>query len=480
MRAALVPVVASLVLLVAAPSARAADAPAFTSANGRFTATVRTAVGGESGRLGVYEGDASRPGAAAKWECELTGPVASLHVLVSDDGAHAVTLDNRARPASGDHVVGVYCNGRRVVEWPLEQALLPSDLKALRETGWDWPRSAIALLADFNDRRYLAMWLTPLGRWQVWDLTAVRKVPAPAPPLVERCNDLARPWALAQLERPGGQRLGAIGFLGALRDPRDRALLERQLAADDDYGSAEYRFQDTLHRVTGRSATRKAADAALAAWDGRTPAPVVPGPAARARVNSLPELAQQRRELRQKIAEHYRLNPNDPNSPPLRAADRLVATEKDLLARFLEQQAGERYVFLGVVDVTARLPERPSKGSLWVYLLPENVTGSDWSRTCPTCRVRCAFNDPPPGGYPTAVPVRFEGVTPGRYWVKAVYDAAEPFWRDPAAACTPSPGDYESAQRTPIDAAAGKVASCRALECTTPCPKESNGVAPRR
>jgi hypothetical protein len=259
-----------------------------------------------------------------------------------------------------------------------------------------------------------------------------------------------------------------MSYLGARRDPRDRALLERQLAADGDYLTTEDHFQDRLHRVTGGCETRLGADAALASWDGQSPAPVVPGAAARATVNSLPELARQRRELRRKIAGHYRLNPNDPAAPPLKAADRLVATEKDLLARHLEQLNGECYVYLGVVELKVRLPEQPRKGSLWVYLVPENVAASDWLKARTTYRVRCAFNDPPPAGYGTAIPVRFEGVTPGRYWVKAVYDAAEPYWRDPAAACPPSYGDYESTQHTPIDAAAGKVSSPQTLDCTTP------------
>jgi len=468
MRAALLPVVTSLVLLALAPSAPAADALTFTSANGRFTATLTPAAAGKPARLCVYEGEAG--GAAAKWACDLAGAVMAPKVLVSDDGVHAVTLDDG--PGTAGHAIAVYCTGRRVVSWSLEQALLPSDLKALREADGDWRRSAMGMLADFAGRRHLAIWLGTPRRWQVWDLTAASGVAAPTPALIERCNELARPWALAEIDRPGGQRVAAIGFLGANRDPRDRALLERQLAAEDDYRTTEDRFQEAFYRVTGRSRTRKAADAALAAWDGRSPAPVVPGAAARAAVNSIPELAQQRRELRQKIAEHYHLNPNDPAAPQLKAADQLVATFKDRLAHHLERRFNaEQYVYLGVVEVTVRLPERPGKGSLWVYLLPENVGAAEWSKTCPTCQVRCAFNDAPPAGYPAAITVRFEGVTPGRYWLKAVYDAAQPFSGGAAAACTPSPGDYESVQRTTIDVAAGKVTSLQPLTCATRCVK---------
>ena len=55
--------------------------------------------------------------------------------------------------------------------------------------------------------------------------------------------------------------------------------------------------------------------------------------------------------------------------------------------------------------------------------------------------------------------------------IKAVYDAAQPFSGGAAAACTPSPGDYESVQRTTIDVAAGKVTSLQPLTCATRCVK---------
>jgi hypothetical protein len=472
MRAVVLSVIAPLVVLVLAPGFLAADpaaaGPAFTAANGKFTCVVEPGTNDRPARLRVFEGDPGRAGATPKWERNLPG-AAPVEVLVSDDGHHAVTLGERRRPR--DEVVSVYIAGRRAFGWSLDEVLLPADLRALAASplGWQWGRRSVELLVDFNGRRYLAVWFAVLGRWQVWDLTVGQPLAAPTPPLADRCNTLARGWALANVERRGDERVTAVKFLGFLRDGRDRALVERQLSAEDDYQSTEHSFNDALHRFMGFSETRKAADAALAAWDGRKAGPVVPSAAARAKAQSLPQFREQRQELRKKIAEHYHLDPSDRKAAPLRAAGQLVAQEQAMLAQYLEQRDDERYVCLGVVDVTVRLPERPARGSLWVYLVPEAVAPSEWATNRPVHRLRAAFNDAPPTGYPTAVPVRFEGVTPGRYWVKAVYDCAEPFSRDGAAACTPSPGDYESTQRAVVEAVAGKVSSPNPLDCTTRC-----------
>jgi hypothetical protein len=477
MRAVFLPVVASLAVLLPAPGLFSADStaprPVFTSANGKFTGVIEPGVGNPFPRLRLFEGDPGRPGATAKWEAELTGATAPINVLVSDDGQQAVALADRLR--ADDEVVTVYIAGRRAFGWSLEQVLLPSDLKALAasQAGRDWCRHAIPLLVDFNDRRYLAAWIAALGRWQVWDLSAARPLVAPAPLLADRCNVLARQSALSQFDRPGGDHVAAVSFLGFLRDARDHQLLERQLKADDDYRSAMHFFNDELHRMNGRSETRKAADAALAAWDGGKPARVVPGPDSWRRARSVPMDAA-RRDLKRQVAEHFHLNPaapKDKNARPLKAVDDLISQEQAMIASSLEQREEERYVYLGVVDVSVRLAQRPTQGALWIYLIPEDIGPVRWMQPRPTHRICATFGDAPPGGYPATIPVRFEGVTPGRYWVKAVYDHAEPIFRksELEGICTPSPGDHESNQRRVIEVVAGKLNTDNLLDCTTAC-----------
>jgi hypothetical protein len=140
-----------------------------------------------------------------------------------------------------------------------------------------------------------------------------------------------------------------------------------------------------------------------------------------------------------------------------------------MIAGVLEQREEERYVYLGVVDVSVRLPQRPAQGVLWVYLIPEDIGPVRWMQPRPQHRVRATFGDAPEGGYPATIPVRFEGVTAGRYWVKAVYDHAEPICKgsELEGICLPSPGDHESIEQKAIHVVAGKLSTNIRLDCTT-------------
>ena len=58
-----------------------------------------------------------------------------------------------------------------------------------------------------------------------------------------------------------------------------------------------------------------------------------------------------------------------------------MATLEADVARHLEQDEDDRYVMLGVVDVSVRLPPKTGRRTvLYAYLLPDRVEAADWTK----------------------------------------------------------------------------------------------------
>jgi hypothetical protein len=231
----------------------------------------------------------------------------------------------------------------------------------------------------------------------------------PEPRRLKAWDEAGRRLALKQVGDAEGYTVGAAKFLGRLKVPEDRAVLERMLRAPDGGTSRTMGDETSVARYATFSDVRKAADDALAAWDGKPRA------------------------------------------------------------------AYDRFVYLGVVDGTVRLPEVP-KGTVWLYLVPEAVTAARWAEAAPPYALRMDVGSDlaspvfqPKLGEGNAVRFGFSGVIPGRYWVKAVYDAAAPF-HDGAkkTPCVPAAGDFESDRGDVIEVAAGGVTDAKAVACDKP------------
>jgi hypothetical protein len=128
------------------------------------------------------------------------------------------------------------------------------------------------------------------------------------------------------------------------------------------------------------------------------------------------------------------------------------------------------YHYLGAVRVQVVLKSRPKKvGGLWVYLVPASVDRDEWDQKRRIHYLMAEFD-----GFASeyeigrTIPCILGGVTPGRYWVKAVWDKAEPFQpfnRRSDDFCTPQKGDYESVDSPVIEVEAGKVVDVGVIQC---------------
>jgi len=59
----------------------------------------------------------------------------------------------------------------------------------------------------------------------------------------------------------------------------------------------------------------------------------------------------------------------------------------------------------------------------------------------------------------------FDGVTPGKYWVKAVWDKEKPFAKRDANFYRPEKGDYENLVSPIIEVKAGKRIDAGTIKC---------------
>jgi hypothetical protein len=128
------------------------------------------------------------------------------------------------------------------------------------------------------------------------------------------------------------------------------------------------------------------------------------------------------------------------------------------------------YHFLGTVRVHVVLKSRPKTvGGLWVYLVPASVGRAEWDQKRPVHYLMAEF-DGLGSEYEIGrtTPCIFGGVTPGKYWVKAVWDKAEPFQpfnRRSDDFCKPQKGDYESVDSPVIEVKAGQTVDAGVIEC---------------
>ena len=455
------------------------------SANGKYVAVVVPGgVGGKRASVRLYEGEPGPKGQGrVLWEADLGNGVAPVNVIVSDDGRHVVTMDDWGHAGYGENAIAFYDSGRRTGNFAPERFLTGPELQQIKQSTssrW-WREDAIELLRDIAGRRLMCVWLPTSRRWLAWDVSTGRAVDiAGEVNLSATCNAAARTLALERLRDPAADwpsspntKVGSIRFLEALRDPRDRAAIERLLAATDFESSTSYTSfgpnrNDALVAVGARSHTRKAADSALAAWDGRTGAWRKPGFVDAAVEKEL-------KELREDMAQALKETKDPQERKEIR--ELLVEQEAEIRAQHDQQRRREEeegYFYLGTAQVLVRLGDvpPPEGGALWVYLVPETVPPDKWAQQPPVQRVRFDFEGRPPWvkEWPRELPVSIEGVTPGRYWVKAVYDRAAPFC-DPAheneaAVCRPGPGDAESAERRVIEVKPGGVIKYGELACT--------------
>lgn len=432
----------------------------YYSGNSKFVAHVTPAKEKAKPLLEVFEiGDAQR---LPRWQCELGNEVAPVQVYVSDDGKWVVTLDEWYKAGYGHHVLAFYSKKGKIKNYSLEEILdLPEPVtkseieqaieqmqrllkdihnldkeellrvrQALNEklsiyrliphsaSSRRWGLHSIKFFDTYAGKLYFCIWLHILDRWMAWNPANGEEVEVDEK-MVESWNRRARLWALHQIETGTDYYYTPYEFLGKLKNPEDRPLIEK-LVSDEDFGgygqSSQAKVGEDgkriyhLTRYRVYSAKRLLAEQMLAKWDGKP---------------------SDRRGL---------------SHPPL--------------------------YHLGKVEGVVTLPKTddPNRATLWIYLVPGTVPKDRWHRQSSVQRLAVFFSDYSFRNYDLdhtqEFPFSITGVTPGEYWIKAVLDKTKPFSKPTDKFYVPEVGDYETIESPTVCVKAGETIENLSIDCT--------------
>jgi len=130
------------------------------------------------------------------------------------------------------------------------------------------------------------------------------------------------------------------------------------------------------------------------------------------------------------------------------------------------------YNYLGTFSGKIILPEKPKEKSvLWIYLIPESVPVNKWSMDDIFQPLSSPFDD-----YfffkwklPDSTIFDFKGVTPGKYWLKAVYEveSSGDYWVEDKKHI-PRKGDFENAKSPVFEVKAGQTIDVGTIDCNSP------------
>ena len=289
-----------------------------------------------------------------------------------------------------------------------------------------WRRYSIQFFYRDAGEVLFCLWLDWDKRWVIWQLRdgKLRKVTTD---LAKRLNAEGRSRALDQA-RAGDDSSAALNFLGRLRHPEDRPLVEAWLRAKT------FSTGSTTTYSTGQSKPsfcyntysfkRQEAENILSCWDGLT-----------TNISAMGNV--------------------------------------------------ENYHYSGTVKGHVSLNAAPRKGdgTLRLYLIPTAVPLEKWSASKPEHYLIADLHDNFPVNFGNqkitdfpltrTVDFVFYGVTAGNYRLKAVWNKTPPFTKPETIVCLPHSGDYESTNSLLISAKRGKLIEGIQIDCTTPAGKQS-------
>jgi len=367
------------------------------SADGQFEARTTPGNGDKTARLSVHRA----AGGAALWSAQLTNPVSPSDLAIASTGNHVITFDNWARNGYGDDVIAFYKSGSLIKKYSLEQILgvekIAFDHPVVAHTVSSrlWRHNAIELIdqLDSSNRNGpdYVIWLASTDQWLAWSMDSGETLTAPDEQ-VRRWENAARIQVINKLRADRAEEI-ALQFLAKLRRPKDRRILEKRL--------------QSIEFIHGSAITRSS--------DGN---------------DRFIELVS--------------------HSPFRQAAD-------SALARWDNQPPSDHGHLLGELHGTLQLPaiDSPDPAIMHIYLIPESIMRDNWTGAALTCRIGRKLDPSSKELSGNRLDFRFRHVTPGRYWIKAVYDTARPFAKEDSISAADA-GDYESVPSALLEVSAAQ------------------------
>ncbi len=360
--------------------------------------------------------------------------MAPTQAFISDDGEAVVTLDNWFGSGYGDDLVAIYNRKGQGAKYSLEQIVPPPkpkradgspeldndyDGKIIRTTSSrQWRQNSFEFMSKEPDGYHFCLWLDWADRWVAWRLSDGQLV-RPTDGQTKQWNVSARLKAL-EAAKSKEYSAAALNFLGRLRHPQDRPLIEAWLKQGKFNPGLRHSYSSEKAGVrfafTSSPYQRSEADRILARWDG-----------------------------------------DGPDKPGFGSR--------------------EDYYLLGTLEFSANLAEAPRKGDgiLHAYLIPESLPLDQWSRSQPehylTADLGLMFpmdiraRPMKEGKLESQVNFIIYGITPGNYRVKVVWDKAAPIAKSDQILVKPSAGDYESVESPVVEIRKGGVTKNVTVDC---------------
>lgn len=388
------------------------------------------------------------------WQCKLGNEKAPMEVYLSDDGRHVATINEHGRIGYGNFVLAFYDKTGLVRNYSLvEMPHIPKDIDkmGLRQliphsvsSRW-WNENSIQFFQTYKSDLHFCMWWPLFDRWIAWNPTDGEECVIKED-MIEGLNDKGRVWSLNQLNSKYPPT-ASYEFLSQLKRPEDRHYIEAMLSSTaytsggarsrsfrpKSSGSNDnYRFDEILD-YKASSSQRRLAERLLAKWD-ETPSKM------------------------------------------------LTPTEIIDNASLLKRDSSQRtHRYLGAVKGGLKLPKARNAedileldGVISIYLVPDGTPKSKWYEGPIIHRLRADFNN----NYEWAprhvlltenFAFNLQTVTPGKYWIKAVWDKTRPsnyYSGKPGIIGSPQKRDYQSLSSPTITVTAGETVDDIVIDCT--------------
>jgi hypothetical protein len=365
------------------------------------------------------------------WKAQSQNMPVNVHL--SKNGSNIVTLNSWGGSGYGDHVVVIYSAAGKLANYSLEMiAPIPTNKTAgfsflggyfqsfpHSTSSRNWEEDSFSFFHPEENPKYFCIWLPWLERWVTFDLKsgAIKNLSGPELTAAnERASKEARSALYDSSEIASDHfptpQTRALRFLGSLRDPKDRALVEKSMRSAG--------FRSGVGAINSApclflsSRTRAVADVVLARWDNND-------------------------EKLRRDAEHNLAAGNNKFNIP---------------------------VNLGVAEGSIQFSKTVGNtGTLHIRLIPIEKKGSKNNLDSNQTFFSDFKNSAIYSG--TKLLFRFENLTPGAYQMEIIHDIASPFATTNVPPYKPSAGDYVSTNAQTFTIQAGEKTSDLQFECRT-------------
>lgn len=313
------------------------------------------------------------------WQTSLINGVAPVKTIISEDGEFIITLDNWHRVGRGDTVVVFYNREGLICTLSLE-AIVSSFSQGRKisyskyfpisvSSHW-WRGHSIMLIDGKGDKTKFGIWLHWTKQWHIWTVRDGYEVDYYGKEK-EYWDELGRKWALKILKNDQNHNvrnvLTACLYLAHAKNPEDKQILEQKLLSNK-FGLNGFTYP-----------IRHAADTSLAVFNN------------------------------------------------LISWNGIVESSRYFDRRKFNDV---KYYYLGKLKVNVILPQVPEKGypqQLMVLVYSNDVPSTRWQKSAPDYKLGRGFGYlPSKREDKTNIEFELHCVSPGQYWVKAVWDKTPP------------------------------------------------------